>query len=62
MTEDSRVEPGSFADRLSIDKSVEWMKDMIDKCYEMFKENPGDFTELMTVTLGKSLPVFATLG
>lgn len=38
------------------------MKDMIDRCYEMFKENPGDFTGLMAVSLGKSLPIFAILG
>lgn len=62
MTEHFNIEPGSFAHKLGINKSDEWFRSMIDRCYEMFTENPGDFTSLMMLSVGKSLPVFVTLG
>lgn len=61
MTEHFNVEPGSFAHKLGINKSDEWIRSMIDKCYEIFAENPGDFTNLMVYAAGDSLPVLAIL-
>lgn len=62
MTERFNIEPGSFAHKLGINKSDEWVRSMIDKCYEIFAENLGDFTNLMIHTAGDSLPMFAILG
>lgn len=62
MTEHFNIEPGSFADKLGINKSDEWMRTMIDKCYEIFTENPNDFTNLMILSVGKSLPIFVFFG
>lgn len=62
MTEHFSVEPGSLAHKLGIDKSDEWMKGMVDKCYEIFAENPGDFTNLVMYAIGDSLPIFALAG
>jgi hypothetical protein len=62
MNVSKRPEPGSFADKLGIDKPAEWMHDMIDRCYEMFQENPGDFTDLTIGVLGDKALIFAMLG
>lgn len=62
MAEHFNIEPGSFAHKLGIDKSDEWIKVAIDKCYEIFAENPDDFGNLVVYAAGDQLPIFAAPG
>ena len=62
MGEKGFPEPGSFGNRLGIDKPTDWMHDMVNKCYEMFMENPEDFYGLLSDILGDKTVLFVLTG